>query len=26
MDIEVDRVFQAVGQRLRVGQAFQPVL
>jgi lipopolysaccharide heptosyltransferase I len=26
MDIEVDRVFQAVGERLRVGQAFLPVL
>ena len=26
MDIEVDRVFQAVGQRLKVGQAFLPVL
>ncbi len=25
MDIEVDRVFQAVGQRLAVGQAFLPV-
>ena len=25
MDIEVDRVFQAVTQRLRVGQAFSPV-
>jgi ADP-heptose:LPS heptosyltransferase len=26
MDIEVDRVFQAVGERLKVGQAFLPVL
>jgi len=26
MDIEVERVFQAVGQRLRVGQAFLPVI
>jgi ADP-heptose:LPS heptosyltransferase len=26
MDIEVDRVLQAVGQRLKVGQAFLPVL
>ena len=26
MDIEVERVFQAVGQRLKVGQAFLPVL
>ncbi len=25
MDIEVERVFQAVGQRLKVGQAFLPV-
>jgi heptosyltransferase I len=25
MDIEVDRVFQAVGERLKVGQAFLPV-
>ena len=25
MDIEVDRVFQAVGQRLKVGQAFLPI-
>jgi len=26
MDIEVERVLQAVGERLKVGQAFVPVL